>query len=94
MNFKVLSIVFLLILAGMIFMPAKTKAEHCGAFVVPKGQTQAFLDDELIASKENVVRVWHKLNKHPNNPLIEKSIFHQKNHPKQDMCVEFHLQGK
>lgn len=58
-------------IAMALFVFAEGKADK--VFVAPKGQAQVFLDDELIASKENISRVWHKLRKHPNNPLIQKS---------------------
>ena len=40
---------------------------------VPKGQSQLFLDDQLIAGKHNVTRTWRRLSKHPANPLMLKS---------------------
>jgi len=73
MNNRVLLTVFWLVLMGAACVSAETKQRTDKPFVVFKGQAQLFLDDELVASKENVVRVWHKLRKHPNNPLIQKS---------------------
>jgi len=48
-------------------------ADTTGRFTIPKGQSQLFLDDQLIAEKNNVTRVWHQLRKHPSNPLMLKS---------------------
>ena len=42
-------------------------------FSVPKGQSQLFLDDQLVAEKRNVTRMWHCLSKNPSNPLMLKS---------------------
>ena len=40
-------------------------------FHVPKAGPQLFLDDVLIAENNNAARTWHKLEKHPQNPLLE-----------------------
>lgn len=71
--FRVLLVVFWVALIAAIDVRAETKPESRDAFVVVKGQAQLFLDDELVASKENIKRVWHKFKKHPKNPLIQKS---------------------
>ncbi len=52
---------------------AVSAQEKMNEFIVPKGQAQLFLDDQLIAEKHNVTRVWHHLRKHPSNPLMLKS---------------------
>lgn len=41
--------------------------------IIREGQAQLFLDDELIAEKQNINKVWHRLQKHPSNPLIISS---------------------
>ncbi len=40
---------------------------------VPIGESQLFLDDCLIHSKEKVTRIWHRLQKHPANPIMLRS---------------------
>ena len=40
---------------------------------VERGQSQLFLDDEWIAERNNVTRRWHRLRKHPANPLFTRS---------------------
>jgi len=40
---------------------------------VERGQSQLFLDDELVAEKRNVTETWHRPVKHPANPLIRAS---------------------
>ncbi len=40
---------------------------------VERGQAQLFLDDERIAERNNVTRRWHRLRKHPANPLFSRS---------------------
>lgn len=42
-------------------------------YKVPIDQAQLFLDDDLIQEADNVTRVWHRLEKHPANPLILRS---------------------
>jgi len=50
---------------------ATSRAETTGRYVrIPIRQPQVFLDDALVASKEQVVRTWHALRKHPANPVL------------------------
>ena len=41
--------------------------------MIVRGVPQLFLDDELVAHKQNVSRTWHGLRKHPANPLLTRS---------------------
>ncbi len=40
---------------------------------VDAGVSQLFLDDDLVAESTNVTRRWHRLRKHPANPVMQKS---------------------
>jgi len=53
------------------------KPERPETFQIPSGQSQLFLDDERIADKQNVTRRWHRLHKHPMNPLFTRSGIEQ-----------------
>lgn len=66
----------LLTLGSDISLLAATGAECCNqtpdtAVYIKKGQSQLFLDDDLIADQNNIKRQWHQFKKHSANPLIE-----------------------
>ena len=42
-------------------------------FSINAGQAQIFVDDELVEKSTNITRRWHRLKKHPANPLIVRS---------------------
>ena len=73
-TYKTLLVILCTVLTATAAVPAETNQAQDKSFVVPKGQAQLFLDDELVASSKNVTRVWHKLHKHPANPLMVKSV--------------------
>ena len=50
----------------------KTKPAHSTP-TIARNQPQLFLDDLLVAKKDNIRRIWHKLRKHPANPLFGPS---------------------
>jgi len=63
---------------GAIGMVVLLSFGHTGyggdkAMTIRKAQPQLFLDDQLISRTDNVTRVWHRLCKHPANPLITRS---------------------
>lgn len=72
------AILTLLILCDAAVLFAATEATSrnkisYAAVRIPKGQSQLFLDDELIADQDNVSCVWHQFKKNPANPLIERT---------------------
>ena len=50
-----------------------TTAVERTPLAVERGQAELFLDDERIAERNNVTRRWHRLRKHPANPLFSRS---------------------
>ena len=75
-------ICFGILCTGLAALPATVAAADAGEHAVTKtkwahpaptiarDQPQLFLDDQLLAKKRNVRRVWHRLRKHPANPLF------------------------
>ena len=55
------------VLALLLLAPAAFAAKPAGDLT---GSWQLFVDDYLVASKENVARTYHAFEKHPGNPLV------------------------
>ena len=65
----------LLLCRGLVILLLASRCAFAGKSVGDlTGPWQLFLDDYLVASKENVVRAYHPFEKYPGNPVKENDI--------------------